>query len=94
MDRGAWWATVHGVSKSQTLLPAKISAFSTHQMKNTETEFGGDRKVAFILSWQRGEYSRLMPQELCSLHEESRGLYVGKGSQSGVSDEEQKVIGS
>ena len=76
------------------MLPKAHLTAHQSQMKNMETEFGGDRKVAFILSWQRGEYSRLMPQELCSLHEESRGLYVGKGSQSGVSDEEQKVIGS
>ena len=51
MDRGAWRAIVHGVAKSRTLLPAKILAFSTHQMKNTETEFGANRKVVFILSW-------------------------------------------
>ena len=29
-----------------------------------EAEFGGNRKVALILSWQRGEHRRLMPQEL------------------------------
>ena len=28
-------------------------------------KFGGNRKVALILSWWRGEHSRLMPQELC-----------------------------
>ena len=35
---------------------AKIVAFSAHQsrIKNTETEFGGSRKVALILSWQWG----------------------------------------
>ena len=39
-------------------------------------QFGGNRKGAFILSWQRGERSRLVPQELCPRpHEESRGLY-------------------
>ena len=27
MDRGAWWATVHGVSKSQT----RLSNFQFHQ---------------------------------------------------------------
>ena len=27
--------------------------------------FGGNRKVALILSLQRGEQSRLVPQELC-----------------------------
>ena len=33
---------------------AKILAFSAHQsgIKNMETEFGGHRKEALILSWQ------------------------------------------
>ena len=26
MDRGGWWATVHGVTKSQTQLNTKVSA--------------------------------------------------------------------
>ena len=44
-------------------------------MKNTETDLGANRKVAFILGQRRGENSRLMPQELClPLREESRGL--------------------
>ena len=34
-------------------------------MKITEREFGGNRKVAFILSWLRGELSGLVSQELC-----------------------------
>jgi len=38
-----------------------------------ETEFGGNKKVALILSWQRGEHSRLMPQELCPLSMRSLG---------------------
>ena len=46
-------------SQSWTLLPAKTLDFSTHQMKNMGTEVGGDRKVAFILSWRRGKYSRV-----------------------------------
>ena len=28
MDRGAWWATVHGVEKSQTLLATILKLFS------------------------------------------------------------------
>ena len=40
-----------------------------------ETEFGRNRKVALILSQQRGEHSRFMPQKLCPLLEKSRGLY-------------------
>ena len=35
----------------------KILIFSAHrsQIKNTGAEFGGKTKVAFILSWQRGD---------------------------------------
>ena len=29
MDRGAWWATVHGVAKSQTRLSNFIFTFTT-----------------------------------------------------------------
>ena len=63
--------------RTQVLLLAKILTFSAHRSrkKNTETQFGESRKVAFILSQQRGEASRLLPQELCPLHEESRGFY-------------------
>ena len=42
-------------------------------MKNMETESGGNRK-ALILSQRRGEH-RFMPQKLCPVLEESRGLY-------------------
>ena len=40
-----------------------------------ETEFGGNRKVALILSWWRGGHSRFMPQELCPLSIRSLGAY-------------------
>lgn len=40
-----------------------------------EREFGGNGKVALILSQQIGAHSRFMPQELCPLREESRALY-------------------
>ena len=65
--RPIWgWRHLHS-RKAWALLPAKISVFSVHwsQMKNMETEFGGSRKVTFILSRRRGERSRLVPQELC-----------------------------
>ena len=35
MDRGAWWATVHGVTKSQTRL-------ITHTHKDEVSNFTGD----------------------------------------------------
>ena len=37
MDRGAWWATVYGVAKSQTRL-------STHTHTHTHTPSKGQRK--------------------------------------------------
>ena len=50
---------------SGPLLLTKILAFSAHQsqIKNMETEFEGNRKVALILSQQKGEHSRLMLKE-------------------------------
>ena len=54
------------------MLPKAHLTAHQSQMKNMETEFGGDRKVALILSWWRWGHSRLRPQELfpppfCSL---------------------------
>ena len=45
---------------------AKVMTLSTHQcqMKHTETEFRGHRKMALFLFPVRGEYSRLAPQEV------------------------------
>ena len=46
---------VLGVGFRKACWLAKILAFSAHwnQIKNTETESGGNRKSALILSWQR-----------------------------------------
>ena len=33
MDRGAWWATVHGITKSQT----RLKRLSTHSISNLLT---------------------------------------------------------
>ena len=33
MDRGAWWATVHGVAKSRTRLSDFIFTFHFHALK-------------------------------------------------------------
>ena len=33
MDRGAWWATVHGVTKSQTLLSGFTFTFHFHALE-------------------------------------------------------------
>ena len=50
---------------SGPLLLTKVLAFSAHQsqIKKMETEFEGNRKVALILSQQKGEHSRLMLKE-------------------------------
>ena len=32
MDRGAWWATVHGVAKSQTWLSDWVCTYNTHYL--------------------------------------------------------------
>ena len=55
---------------SGPLLSTKILAFSAHQsqVKNMETEFEGNRKVALILSQQREEHSRLTLKELPHHH--------------------------
>ena len=50
-----------------------------------ETESGGNRKLASILSWQRREPSRFMPQDLCLPPLRSLGAHRRKGSQSGGS---------
>ena len=77
-----------GAAGDVALLLAKLLASSAHQsqMKNTETEFGGNRKVAFSAS--REGTCRLVLQELGPSHEESRGVH--EGLQSGVGDEEQR----
>ena len=41
MDRGAWWATVHGVAKSQTLL-------STHTHTHTHTHTRVSEKTVSV----------------------------------------------
>ena len=44
---------------------AKILALSSKaKLKNTETGFEGNRKVALIISEWRGKDNKLMPQEL------------------------------
>lgn len=73
-----------------SLLLAKILAFSAHQsqMKNIETEFGGNAKMALILSLQEENTVGFCLKNLPLLHEESRGVY--KIRHTGVSDEEQR----
>ena len=44
-----------------------------------KVEFGGNRKVVLILSWRRGEQSRLHTAPAPPLHEKSRCLYKMRG---------------
>ena len=37
MDRGTWWATVHGVAKSWTWLSVYMHIHNTHTKKHTQT---------------------------------------------------------
>ena len=73
-----------------SLLLAKILAFSAHQsqMKNMETEFGGNAKTALVLSLQKENTVGFCLKNRALHHEESRGAY--KTRHSGVSDEEQR----
>ena len=40
MNRGAWWATVHGVEKSQTQLSTHLSAYTYEVNKSAEVFVG------------------------------------------------------
>ena len=58
-------------------------------MKNTETEFGENKRVALILSQRRGEQARASTT-VCPSHEELGG---GDDYIDEVSDEEQRCEG-
>ena len=60
------------------ILLAKILAFSDSQCQIKSAEFGGNRKVALILSQWGREHNRFMPQELCplTLTMRSLGVYI------------------
>ena len=51
MDRGAWWATVHGVTKSQT----GLSNFTVHQKLHTDCYFCLVSKSCLILLQLHGQ---------------------------------------
>ena len=46
MDGGAWWAAVHGVSKSRTLLSDFIYAFHFHALEKEMTTHSS------VLAWR------------------------------------------
>ena len=45
MDRGAWWATVHRISKSQT----QLKQLSTRKEDRSNSEFTEDLHFRFVL---------------------------------------------
>ena len=47
MDRGAWWTTVHGVAKSQTLL----SDSHTHTHTHTHTQLSDETPWPLGSDW-------------------------------------------
>ena len=71
---------------SPCLLPPKswLSLSTEAKWKITKTEFGGTRKMAWILSWLREEHSRPVPATAGS----QRGSYKW-ASQSGIWNKEQ-----
>ena len=46
MDRGAWWATVHGVAKSQTQLSAFTFTFHVHALEEDMATYSS------VLAWR------------------------------------------
>ena len=61
MDRGAWWATVHGVTKSQTRLSNFTFTFHFHALEKQPTpvflpgESQGRRSLVGCRLWGRTE---------------------------------------
>ena len=53
MDRGPWWATIHGVAKSQTQLNDQ-HYYTTHKYKSYETIFSNYIKAPFVLGFPDG----------------------------------------
>ena len=56
MDRGAWWATVHGVTKNQTGLGTNTHTHThthTHTRSNSDPSFGF-ALLCFLLHFHKG----------------------------------------
>ena len=56
MDRGAWWATVHGVAKSQTQLRAHVHTCAYEHWDDINIP-----SIAVINKVQCVEYAQQMP---------------------------------
>ena len=60
MDRGAWWAAVHGVAKSQTRLSNFTFTFHFHAL---EKEMATHSSITLILLLLLSQFSRV---QLCT----------------------------
>ena len=67
MDRGSWWATVHGVTKSQTRLkrlstsnqqPVNIFLLKIWLIHSVQHQFHQTLSCGLPLSWKRHTFSR------------------------------------
>ena len=65
MDRGAWWATVHAVTKSRT----KLSDFHTHTHTHTHTILTSTTEILFAI-WD-GRSKQQKP-----LKKQKRGVFI------------------
>ena len=63
MDREAWWATVHGVTKSQTRLSDVTYLLTLYFRKPTKTVLSVDMYFPSLLF--RGVFSRNAAKQLC-----------------------------
>ena len=55
MDRGDWWATVHGVTKSQTVRVHMSARTHTHTHTHTHTRVLKEQAliaIRFLNNWQ------------------------------------------
>ena len=75
MDRGAWWATVHGVTKNQTRLSDwECTPHAWIQVRDPKTSFLRREELLFILVL----YLSLLFQSLCLILTTSHCLLLTK----------------
>ena len=74
MDRGAWWATVHGVAKSQTLLSHFHLGFPGGSLVKNLPANAGDGKISGLGRSPGGGNDNLF-QYSCLGHSMDRGVW-------------------
>ena len=65
MERGAWWATVHGVAKSQTR-PERLSTAGLHKKQPWKPAWGCLSRECWVLKAQRAVWALDEPASLAS----------------------------